>query len=480
MREPLWFLIVTETTSFRQTMAPNESTRLVHSDESATTSTLWVCFGFVFVHAILMGMNLGLPNPIIASVQDTFKLDSWQLGWLVAIGPFATALSSLVGGVFADSLGRWALSGCAIIICLVGGVVMALSQGYAQLLIGRGLHGFHVGLSMVVIALYTAESSPRHLRGRFGTGTEVSINIGILGVVAGALVLTQWFGFTHDQDWRCLTWISVGLASCLLPAWWFLPETPRWYAMQNRWGEAETTLRNLVSDPEEVEAVIAQLRDGAQASLSQNRSCCTQLGALLCCDPQVRLPLVRAQGMAFFHHFTGIIVPSLYSTLLLQDAYGKTQAQIGAVIIFAFKLVAILVATFLVDMAGRRPLLLASCLVMGSGYFLWAAADGFTWTAVALVVCAVGFSIGLGPLNYVIPGEVLPLSIRAWGVAACNITCRVTEAGVSLATLPAMEAFGFLPCVLVLGGNCLIAMAFFWFVMPENKQLTIEKSSSQA
>lgn len=181
----------------------------------------------------------------------------------------------------------------------------------------------------------------------------------------------------------------------------------------------------------------------------------------------------------FFHHWTGIIVSSLFSTILLQEEYGKNSAQVGAVVIFAFKLAAILVSTVLVDTAGRRPLLLASSLIMGSGFVMWGLAGGFIWTAVALVVCAVGFSIGLGPLNYVIPGEVLPLSIRAWGVAACNVICRITEAGVSLAALPAVEAFGLLPCVLVLAGNCLTAALFFWFMMPENMQLIVEKSSSQ-
>lgn len=461
-------------------MAPvTESTTLVSHDESTVTSSLFVCFTWIFLHAVLMGINLGLPNPIIASCQETFSLDAWQVGYVVAIGPFVTALSSLCGGVLADSYGRWALSGCAVVFSLIGSIVIASSGGYVMLLVGRGLHGIHIGLSMVVIPLYSAEASPRHLRGRFGTGTEVSINVGILGVVAGALALSQGFGLSADQDWRVLCWISAGLAALLLPFIYFLPETPRWLALQNRWEEAKDILQKLIANSEEVQTVIAQLRNGSQASLSGNRSLSSHLGALCFCESTTRLPMVRAQGMAFFHHWTGIIVSSLFSTILLQEEYGKNSAQVGAVVIFAFKLAAILVSTVLVDTAGRRPLLLASSLIMGSGFVMWGLAGGFIWTAVALVVCAVGFSIGLGPLNYVIPGEVLPLSIRAWGVAACNVTCRITEAGVSLAALPAVEAFGLLPCVLVLAGNCLTAALFFWFMMPENMQLIVEKSSSQ-
>lgn len=461
-------------------MSATESTSLVQNGQRSSAPTLCICFMIVFLHAILMGLNVGLPNPMIVSVQRTFHLDSWEVGFLVAVGPFATALSGLVGGVFADCFGRWALSGCAILISLMGGIIMALAEGYFQLFLGRTLHGIHLGLSMVACAVYTAEASPRHLRGRFGTGTEVSINVGIFATAAGALVLTQWFGFSADQDWRILCWISAGLAALLLLVLCFLPETPRWYAMKSRWDEAQNILQKLVSDPEEVRAVLGQLREDGQSASAQNRSAFTNLGALCCCDSQLRLPLMRAQGMAFFHIFTGIPVLTTFSTTLLEDGYGKNKAQVAAVIIFAFKLTAILVSTVLVDLAGRRPLLLASSLVMASGWFLWAAAYDFTWAAVALVVTAVGFSIGIGPLNYVIPAEVLPLSIRAWGVAACGLTTRVTEAAISLATLPAMDTFGLLPCVFVLGVNCLIAMVFFWALMPENKQLTVEKSSSQA
>ena len=76
---------------------------------------MWICFSIVFLHVTLIGFNVGLPNPMIASVQQTFELDSWQVGFLVAIGPFATAISALVGGLFADSFGRWALSAFAVL-----------------------------------------------------------------------------------------------------------------------------------------------------------------------------------------------------------------------------------------------------------------------------------------------------------------------------------------------------------------------------
>lgn len=463
-------------------MVPNESTRLVSNDRRSSSSNInmWICFSIVFLHVTLIGFNVGLPNPMIASVQQTFELDSWQVGFLVAIGPFATAISALVGGLFADSFGRWALSAFAVLISLIGSLVMALAQDYTQLFLGRSLAGIHLGLSLVATALYTAEASPRHLRGSFGTCIDVFINIGIFGAAAGALVLTQWYGFTADQDWRCITWLIAGLASLFLLTMWFLPETPRWYAMKNRWEEAENVLKKLVSDPEEVQTAIEQLREEAKTSLAQNRSGWTQVGALFCCNPQLRLPLVRAHGMAFFHISTGIPVLTIFSTTLLQDEFGKTTAQIGAVVVFAFKLAAILVSTFLVDSVGRRPLLLASSVIMASGYLMWALAPDFTWTAAALIVCAVGFSIGMGPLNFVIPSEVLPLAIRAWGVAACGVTTRLTEAAIGLATLPAMDAFGQGPCILVLGAICCMAAAFFWAMMPENKQLTVEKSSSYA
>jgi hypothetical protein len=45
----------------------------------------------------------------------------------------------------------------------------------------------------------------------------------------------------------------------------------------------------------------------------------------------------------------------------------------------------------------------------------------------------IAFAIGIGPLNYVVPAEVgWPQTYRAQGVAAAQMTCRVTEGGLCL------------------------------------------------
>jgi len=435
---------------------------------------------YVFANTISLGLNLGLPISIIASVSDIFSLDAWQLGMIVAIGPAFTAIVSLFAGDLGDKFGRWALTSLSVLISAIGGLVIVSAQGYVQLLVGRSLHGMSIGFQMVCIALYTAEASPSHLRGSFGTMTEIFINLGILGEVLGAYGLSQGLGVSAHNDWRWLTWISAGLSSVLILCLWWLPESPRWYAAQGRWEEAECTLQKLLADPDESRAVIAQLRvEIESAGSGEVMPFGSKIAVLFGLNQKLRLPMLRAQGMAFFHHWTGIVAPSIFSTILLQEHYGKKEAQLGTVVIFVFKFLAIVPSTVLVDRAGRRPLLVASCLILASGYILWAVSDGssFLWTAFALAICVVGFSVGIGPLNYVIPGEVLPLSIRAWGISMANVTCRITEASISLALLPAMELFGLVPCLVVLIGNCFTGLLFFWFVMPENKQLILEKSS---
>jgi len=463
-----------------------ESASLLRGDSAtwhAPRPMLCACLSYIFMNALLMGLHLGLPNPMVASLTEMHEVAAWQVGLLAGIGPLFTAVASLGAGVFADRFGRRPLATVSVLTGLCGSGVLTVAFTYKALLLGRILHGLSIGAAMVSTCLYTAEVSPSRWRGALGTITDVSINAGILLVLAGAYLLSQGPGAAADADWRWAARASALLSAVLLALAQFLPETPRWLAARGCTEEATLCLQSLLSDPAEVQEVLRGLgeHDGAAGFSSAELP---KLARALCMlDPQVRLPVLRAQGMAFFHMATGVMLPGVFGTLLLEERYGKAMAQWGACVMCIFKIAAMLFSTAFVDYCGRLPLLVGSCAIMGIGFIFWALIwilpnAPFSWNLVGMTICMVGFSIGLGPLNYVVPAEVLPLPCRAVGVAACSALCRITEAVVTFSILPLAQACG-LPAVLAFfAGICLVAGVFFQLVMPENKQLTLEKSSA--
>lgn len=463
-----------------------ESTSLLRGDSAtwhAPRPMLCACLSYIFMNALLMGLHLGLPNPMVASLTEMHEVAAWQVGLLAGIGPLFTAVASLGAGVFADRFGRRPLAIVSVLTGLCGSGVLTVAFTYKALVLGRILHGLSIGAAMVSTCLYTAEVSPGRWRGALGTITDVSISAGILLVLAGAYLLSQGPGAAADADWRWAARASALLSAVLLALAQFLPETPRWLAAQGCTEEATLCLQSLLSDPAEVQDVLRGLGEHEGAAGFSSADLPKLARALCMLDPQLRLPVLRAQGMAFFHMATGVMLPGVFGTLLLEERYGKALAQWGAVVMCIFKIAAMLFSTAFVDYCGRLPLLVGSCAIMGIGFMFWALIwilpnAPFSWNLVGMTICMVGFSIGLGPLNYVVPAEVLPLPCRAVGVAACSVLCRLTEAVVTFSILPLAQACGLPPVLAFFAGICLVAGVFFQLVMPENKQLTLEKSSA--
>eukprot|EP00747_Dinoflagellata_sp_TGD_P025298 gnl/TRDRNA2_/TRDRNA2_131162_c0_seq1.p1 gnl/TRDRNA2_/TRDRNA2_131162_c0~~gnl/TRDRNA2_/TRDRNA2_131162_c0_seq1.p1 ORF type:complete len:473 (-),score=68.63 gnl/TRDRNA2_/TRDRNA2_131162_c0_seq1:78-1496(-) len=451
------------------------------------THSLACCVLFIWFSCFMYGFSIGLVNATLVSMDATFNLSSLQMGMLGGGPVFIVALAARGAGPLADWMGRRRLTNVGALAFLIGSIVWALADSFIVALIGRCLHGVGLGIGFVASSLYTAEVAPCRARGALGTSTEVMLNLGIITAWGLALLFSQVFNLMAPHDWRALVWSSGVLAFLCIPANWLLAvESPRWLMKNGSQEDAEETLRALLGTGAEAAATAADLRseekgvaevDESQATATESKSIWQGLhGGLL------RRPLLVSQGMGFFHHACGIVFAGNYSTVLLTEHHSHHEAQLATFIMGVCKWVAILVSTGFVDRMGRRPLLLSSCALMGISYVAWAlqselAQGDLIFVTVVLALNVTAFSIGLGPLNYVIPAEVWPLEYRAEGVAAAQLTCRMTEA---------LVAFGVLPLLSLLDGQlwtiaamfaatCTAGTIFFAICFQETKQQFLER-----
>ena len=84
------------------------------------------------------------------------------------------------------------------------------------------------------------------------------------------------------------------------------------------------------------------------------------------------------------------------------------------------------------------------------------------------------FSLGLGPLAWILPNEIFPTAIRARAVSLSVFMNRLTAAVVSSTMLTLADLLGWFGYFLFLATVCLLILAFFFVYLPETKGMRLE------
>ena len=309
------------------------------------------------------------------------------------------------------------------------------------------------------------------------------------------------YGFSKlrlDLGWRLMLGVGAVPSVILSIIVLAMPESPRWLVMQGRLGDATQVLNKTSDSKEEALIRLAEIKEAAGipmectddvvqvAKRSHGEDVWKEL--LVHPTPAVRHVLIAAIGIHFFQQCSGIDSVVLYSPRIFEKA-GITSSDhklLATVAVGATKTVFILVATFLLDKVGRRPLLLSSV----AGMILSQAALGFGLTvienthhkvmwAVALCITTVMsyvafFSIGMGPITWVYSSEIFPLKLRAQGASLGVAMNRVTSAVISMTFISLYKAITIGGAFFLYAGIATVSWVFFYFMLPETQGRTLE------
>ncbi|KAL0292583.1 UNVERIFIED_CONTAM: Polyol transporter 5 [Sesamum radiatum] len=205
--------------------------------------------------------------------------------------------------------------------------------------------------------------------------------------------------------------------------------------------------------------------------------------------PVVLHIMLCAFGMHFFQMMTGIETVILYSPEIFEKAGIKnnTHKLLGTMAIGFVKTLSILVAMFLSDRIGRRPLLLTSvggccvCLMgLGTGLtFIQNSDHRLVWAmalCVGSILCYVSiFAIGMGPVTWVYSSEIFPLRLRAQGCGLAVAVNRVTSAACTMTFISLYKAITIGGALFLYAGFAAIAWVFFYTLFPETRGKTLEE-----
>jgi sugar porter (SP) family MFS transporter len=432
-------------------------------------------------------------------IKKDLKITDVQLEILIGILSLYSVIGSFAGARTSDRIGRRLTVVFAAVIFFVGALLMGFAVNYGMLMAGRFVAGVGVGYGGMIAPVYTAEISPAASRGFLTTFPEVCINIGIL---LGYLSNYAFARLPLHLGWRVMLGIGAVPSALLALMVLCMPESPRWLVMKGRLADARAVLEKTSGTPEEAAERLADIKaaagipkdlDGDVVTVpnkERNGSETQVWKQLLSPTPAVRRILLSAVGLHFFQQASGSDSVVLYSPRLFKSAGITDDNKLLGVTcaVGVTKTLSILVATFLLDRAGRRPLLLTSTggmsislIGLGTGLTVVGHhpdAKG-TW-AVALCIASTlayiaFFSIGLGPITGVYTSEIFPLQVRALGFAVGGACNRVTSAVISMTFLSLSKGITIGGSFFLYSGIAAVAWVFFFTSFPETRGRTLEE-----
>jgi sugar porter (SP) family MFS transporter len=286
------------------------------------------------------------------------------------------------------------------------------------------------------------------------------------------------YAFSSIQGWRYMFGVGTIPAIGLLVGMWRLPDSPRWLISKSRIDQAKKVLDRLRA-PEEVGQEVTDIQ---QSMTKQNGDWKTELFR-----PSLRMPLIVGIGLAFFQQLSGINTVIYYApTIFTFAGFTSSGASIlGAVGLGVVMLCFHVLAIFLLDRVGRRPLLLVGIAGQIAGLAILAAAFQFKQLFVSgfaghiavggLVVYVACFAFGIGPIFWLIISEIYPLAVRGAAMSAATVANWSMNLVVAVSFLTLVKVLGHASTFLLYGVITIGAWFFIYKLVPETKGKTLEQ-----
>eukprot|EP01018_Ginkgo_biloba_P001613 Gb_04394 [translate_table: standard] len=421
---------------------------------------------YVIVCALLASMNsmmlgydgddaaAGVMSGAILFIQEELHITEVEEEMLIGSSSIVSLLGAAVAGRTSDAIGRRRTMALEALIFLMGAAIMGLAPSFAVLMGGRLLVGISVGFGLSITPVYTAEVSPASSRGALASFPEIFVNAGIL------------MGYISN---------------------YFLSGLP-----------AHLSWRLMLDDQAEVDARLAEIIEaaGQDRNLDMPSTQTHKKGhgdgvwrEIFWPNPPIGRMLMIALGIQFFEQATGIDAVVYYSPAIFKDAGIQSQAGLlSTTLVVGFaKTAFVLVATFFIDRVGRRTLLLTSTLGMTASLLALASVfsfiqnasrshEGAVFLAVLAVCCNVAFfSIGLGPVCWLLNSEIFPLRLRAQAVSLGVVVNRAASAMVAMTFPSVARAITAAGTFFFFAGLSILCAVFVYSYVPETKGKTLEE-----
>jgi sugar porter (SP) family MFS transporter len=424
---------------------------------------------FAGIGGMLYGYDLGVISGALPFMQQEIVLSTAQLSMIVAAVLGGGSIATLISGGLADVFGRKKLIITAACIFIIGVLFLICSKTFVGILLGRIIQGIGVGIVTIVVPLYLVETVPHHYRGRSIAIFQCFLTAGIL--LASVVDLK----YLNNGDWRVMFACALIPGVLLLLGAYKLCESPRWLLTKGRESDAQKALA-ACNQPQEVDKEMQEMK------ILQRQQHMTNINFF---QKQYYIPFLIALAIACLNQMTGINSLLQFSTFIIMKS-GLTSVMIsmlGTLGITLLNFLTTILAFFLIDKIGRRPLMLIGTAGITLSLIFLAAISFFIpisplqgYLTIAGMLCyIVAFAIGPGVIVWLCLSEILPTPIRGNGMAICLFANSLTSTLLAAVFLLIAHKFGYAGNFLLCAIATLLYFILVYLYLPESNQKTLEE-----
>ncbi|KAF5279761.1 hypothetical protein FQA39_LY05451 [Lamprigera yunnana] len=437
-------------------------------------AALSVCLGSVATGTVL-GWTANISEEMQKGDFNGLTITEEQLGW---IGSFAT-LGAMVMcfpiGVMCDKLGRKVAMLVLTAPFIVGWLLIIFASSVPMIYVGRFITGMAGGAFCVSAPLYTSEIAEKEIRGALGSYFQLLLTVGIL--------FAYIMGFAAPP--KIYTIILAVLPLVFFVAFIFQPETPIYRMKQNRVEDARTSLLRLRGTNYDVDWELAEIKMVLEEEKKNRKP------FLECINTRsAKIAAIVCFSLMFFQQAGGINAVIFYTSDIFESAGSSLDPKVATIVVGVIQCIATFVSSLVIDRLGRRILLLLSDLFMAiSGILLGLffslkdrqLVDNETISSLgflpilALSVFFIVFSLGFGPIPWMISSELFPAEIKSVSSSAAGtfnwfMAFLITKFYLSLKVAIGGDSTFYLFSAISICGTI-----FVFFVVPETKGKSLDQ-----
>lgn len=395
----------------------------------------------------------------IIFISDEFQLTPLKEGNVASIILIGAIAGSLIAGFLADRIGRRRSLLLSCVIYLVTALSVFPVQSFALLMTLRFLTGLAVGITSILVPMYLAEIAPSAKRGAYVSFFQFSVTLGTLAAYLVNLSIAK------QGDWRSMFFIAVFPAAFQLVGFFFFPESPRWLLMKGKVKQFEKAARQTGIEVREVQ-------NTAEPKATEKLF-----------KPKFLLLITIGLVLSAAQQFSGINAIAYFTPKIFAEAgfSDPRNAILATVLVGVVNVLATFLTILIIDRFGRRRLLLISQAgVIVTLLFLvlsFATENAFVdrFAVIALVSYIFLYSVGLGPIVWVLISEIFPLTVRAKALSFCTFISWTCNYIVVLTFPQVLSSIGSSWTYTIYGVLSFLAFLFCLRKIPETKGKSLEE-----